>query len=198
MSEHLIATNCDSLSSEALRMLSSIQGASSQLATLINGLLDYHRLDTLEEDVKSPVHRDEIQSQLTELFGSESAIDLTFAIEPSTVNTYGPVLLQVLLNLVSNAIKYGDKPITSVHVAIAEAPAVYEVTVIDNGPGIDERFHEKLFQLFETAAPTDRYGNRGNGIGLAIVKKHINRLGGTIEFHSQQGKGTTFKFTMPR
>jgi signal transduction histidine kinase len=198
MSEHLIANNCEGLSSEALRMLSSIQGASSQLATLINGLLDYHRLDTTEEDVKSPVHRAEIQAQLTELFGGDSTVDLSFSIEPISVNTYGPVLLQVLLNLVSNAVKYGDKTSTSVHVAITETPGLYEVTVTDNGPGIDPKFHDKLFQLFETAAPADRYGNRGNGIGLAIVKKHIVRLGGTIEFQSQQGKGTTFTFTLPR
>jgi len=198
MSELLIATNSDGLSPEALRMLSSIQGASSQLATLINGLLDYHRLDTNEEDVKAPVQRDEIQSQLTELFGGESSVELSFSIEPIRVNTYGPILLQVLLNLVSNAIKYGDKPITTVNVTIVETPSFYEISVTDNGPGIDQKFHNKLFQLFETAAPTDRYGNRGNGIGLAIVKKRIVRLGGTIEFTTQQGNGTSFKFTMPR
>jgi signal transduction histidine kinase len=108
------------------------------------------------------------------------------------------VLLQVLLNLVSNAIKYGDKPVTSVHIAIEETPTTYSVTVGDNGPGIDDKFHDRLFQLFETATPTDRYGNRGNGIGLAIVKKRIARLGGSIDFSTQQGVGTTFTFTLPR
>ncbi len=198
MSELLMTTHADGLSPDGIRMLSSIQGASGQLASLINGLLDYYRLDTSEEDTKSPVHRDEIQSQLMELFASESSVDLQFSIQPSVVNSYGPVLLQVLLNLVSNAIKYGDKPITSVHVAIEETPSVYSVTVSDNGSGIDDKFRDKLFQLFETAAPTDRYGKRGNGIGLAIVKKRIARIGGSIEFSTQQGVGTTFTFTLPR
>jgi signal transduction histidine kinase len=198
MSELLIATHADRLSAEGIRMLSSMQGASSQLASLINGLLDYYRLDTSEEDTKSPVHRDEIQSQLMELFASESSVELQFSIEPYVVNSYGPVLLQVLLNLVSNAIKYGDKAVTSVHIAIEETPSVYGVTVSDNGPGIDDKFHDRLFQLFETAAQTDRFGNRGNGIGLAIVKKRIARIGGSIEFSTQQGVGTTFKFTLPR
>jgi signal transduction histidine kinase len=198
MSELLIATHANGLSAEGIRMLSSIQGASGQLASLINGLLDYYRLDTSGDETKSPVHRDEIQSQLMELFASESSVEFQFSIQPTVVNSYGPVLLQVLLNLVSNAIKYGDKPVTSVHIAIEETPTTYSVTVGDNGPGIDDKFHDRLFQLFETATPTDRYGNRGNGIGLAIVKKRIARLGGSIDFSTQQGVGTTFTFTLPR
>ena len=147
MSELLLTTHADALSPDGIRMLSSIQGASGQLASLINGLLDYYRLDTSEEDTKSPVQRDEIQSQLMELFASESSVDLQFSIQPPVVNSYGPVLLQVLLNLVNNAIKYGDEPITSVYIAIEETLSVYSVTISDNGPGIEDEFRENSFSF---------------------------------------------------
>jgi signal transduction histidine kinase len=198
MSELMLNTQAESLSDDGIRMLSSIQGASGQLSSLINGLLDYYRLDTADVELKAPMHRDEIKAQVTDLFGNESAFELHIEINPEKVNTYGPVLLQVLLNLVSNAIKYSDKPTTVVGIEIDETPGFYKVVVTDNGPGIDHKFREKLFQLFETASPTDRFGNRGNGIGLAIVKKRIARIGGEITFTSQVGKGTSFEFTIPR
>ncbi|MFM7234577.1 MAG: ATP-binding protein [Flavobacteriales bacterium] len=73
---------------------------------------------------------------------------------------------------------------------------VYRISVTDNGPGIDSRFHSKLFGLFETVASSDRYGRKGNGIGLATVKKLVERKGGTISIQSKLGEGTTFEFTM--
>jgi signal transduction histidine kinase len=198
MSELMLNTQAESLSDDGIRMLSSIQGASGQLSSLINGLLDYYRLDTANAESKAPTHRDIIKAQVTDLFSNESGFELHIEIQPEEVNTFGPVLLQALLNLVSNAIKYGDKPTTAVDIQIDETPGFYKVVVTDNGPGIDHKFREKLFQLFETASPTDRFGNRGNGIGLAIVKKRIARIGGEITFSSQVGKGTSFEFTIPR
>jgi signal transduction histidine kinase len=198
MSELMLNTQAESLSDDGIRMLSSIQGASAQLSSLINGLLDYYRLDTADAELKAPMHRDVIMAQVTDLFSNESGFELHIEIQPEEVNTFGPVLLQALLNLVSNAIKYGDKPTTVVGIQIDETPGFYKVVVTDNGPGIDHKFREKLFQLFETASPTDRFGNRGNGIGLAIVKKRIARIGGEITFSSQVGKGTSFEFTIPR
>jgi signal transduction histidine kinase len=85
-----------------------------------------------------------------------------------------------------------------VTISIAEDSEVYRVSVADNGSGIDRSFHDKLFQLFETASSADRYGNRGNGIGLATVKKLVTRTGGDVRFFSELTKGTTFEFTLPR
>ena len=132
-------------------------------------------------------------------FGMELVdVEFQFEIEPELINAHGPVLLQVLLNLVSNAIKYGDKPKTVIQIALREEQALLRVSVADNGSGIDSRYHDKLFQLFETASTVDRFGKRGNGIGLATVKKLILRAGGHIQFNTESGKGTTFEFTMSR
>jgi signal transduction histidine kinase len=145
----------------------------------------------------SPIKREELISQVMNLFGGDSAVEFQFFIQPDAINTHGPVLLQVLLNLVGNAIKYSDKSKTIVRVEIEENKEGYRVVVADNGAGIDSRFHDKLFELFETASSSDRFGKRGNGIGLATVKKLVSRIGGSIRFFSELGKGTTFEFTMP-
>ncbi len=123
---------------------------------------------------------------------------MEFSIAPAEINSYGPVLLQVLLNLISNAIKYSDKSDTIIQIEVKDSDDAYLVSVADNGAGIDSQFHDKLFQLFETAATSDRYGKRGNGIGLATVKKLVTRAGGTIQFFTEKGKGTKFNFTLPR
>lgn len=184
------------LSAESLRMIKAIQNSSHQLSSMIAGLLDHYRFDRELLELKSPISRDELIKQITDLFGNEKDVELQFRIAPDVLNTHGSALLQVLLNLISNAIKYGDKSSTVIEISIEEMNDAYRVTVADNGPGIDSRFHSKLFGLFETASPSDRYGRKGNGIGLATVKKLIERTGGTIRVHSTSGEGTTFEFTM--
>lgn len=198
ISDLLISTHSEVLQSDGLRMLQAIKGSSLQLSALIGGLLDYYRLDSAFNEQKSPISRNELMDQVKNLFGNEEGIQMEFSITPAEINSHGPVLLQVLLNLISNAIKYSDKSYTTIHVEIVESDGAYLVSVADNGSGIDSQFHDKLFQLFETAASSDRYGKRGNGIGLATVKKLVTRAGGTIQFFTEKGKGTTFNFTLPR
>jgi len=198
LTDVLIDSHSEMLQQEGVRMLNAIRGSSQQLSSLINGLLDYYRLDSAYQEMASPIKREELISQVMNLFGGDSTVELQFVIKPAAINSHGPVLLQVLLNLVGNAIKYSDKAKTIVRLEVEENKEGYRVVVADNGAGIDSRFHDKLFELFETASSSDRFGKRGNGIGLATVKKLVSRIGGSIRFFSELGKGTTFEFTMPR
>ena len=198
LTDVLLEGHSETLHQDGVRMLNAIRGSSQQLSSLIIGLLDYYRLDGAQSDIHSPVQSDELVNQLNHLFGGDSAVQIEFSIQPKVINSHGPVLLQVLLNLISNAIKYSDKSLTLIKISIEESDSGYTVIVVDNGSGIDHRFHDKLFELFETAASADRFGKRGNGIGLATVKKLVTRSGGSIGFFSELGKGTTFQFTMPR
>lgn len=198
LTDALISNHGEKLHEDGVRMLNAIRGSTHQLSSLISGLLDYYRLDGSVAELNSPVTRVALETQIMDLFGGDPGVEIQFSNDIEVINTHGPILLQVLLNLVSNAIKYSDKPNTIVKIDIKERQDAYIVSVADNGAGIDSRFHDKLFQLFETFASADRFGKRGNGIGLATVKKLINRAGGTIQFFSEKGKGTTFEFTMPR
>jgi signal transduction histidine kinase len=197
LTDVLIESHSDMFQQDGIRMLNAIRGSSQQLSSLITGLLDYYRLDSANQEMASLIKREELTLQVMNLFGGDSSVEFQFAIQPDSINTHGPVLLQVLLNLVGNAIKYSDKAKTIVKLEIEERKNGYRIVVADNGAGIDSRFHDKLFELFETASSSDRFGKRGNGIGLATVKKLVNRIGGSIRFFSELGKGTTFEFTMP-
>jgi len=196
LTDILLDGQTQNLSDDSLRMIKAIQNSSHQLSSMIAGLLDYYRFDRDPSETKSPISRDELIGQISDLFGNENDVELRYRIGPEILYTHGPTLLQVLLNLVSNAIKYGDKQQTIVQVNVDEMDGIYCISVADNGPGIDPRFHSKLFGLFETVASSDRYGRKGNGIGLATVKKLVERSGGNISIQSELGEGTTFEFTM--
>jgi len=105
-------------------------------------------------------------------------------------------LTQVFENLISNAIKYMGKPTGEIHIGCEDAGLHWKFHVRDNGPGIEEKYYEKIFQIFQTLAARDE--RESTGIGLAIVKKTIELSGGKVWVESKLGEGSTFYFTMPK
>jgi two-component system, chemotaxis family, sensor kinase Cph1 len=105
-----------------------------------------------------------------------------------------PRIREALTNLVANAIKYNDKPQRWVEIGIepGDTPVIF---VGDNGIGIPERYHERIFQIFRRLHTRDEFGG-GTGAGLTIAKRTIERHGGRIWLVSAPGEGTTFYFTL--
>lgn len=108
-----------------------------------------------------------------------------------------PTLLrQVFLNLITNAVKFNDKEDKQVELGCQLVDDHhYEFFVRDNGIGIDEKYHAKIFNVFERLHTAQEY--EGTGIGLAIVKKAVNRMQGQLRLESIFGEGTTFFVTLP-
>lgn len=104
-------------------------------------------------------------------------------------------LQQIFHQLIGNAVKYMDKSHGRIEIGCTREQGVCKITVTDNGPGIEEKYFKKIFQMFQTLAPRDVC--ESTGIGLAIVKKIVELHGGSIGVESQLGKGTTFFFTLP-
>jgi signal transduction histidine kinase len=102
----------------------------------------------------------------------------------------------VLQNLIGNAVKYlGDVPGPRVEIGRRERDGVPEYFVRDNGIGIDPAYHEKIFRLFERLQDIQA---AGTGVGLAIVRRVVDRAGGHVRVESERGHGSTFSFTWPR
>jgi signal transduction histidine kinase len=105
-------------------------------------------------------------------------------------------LIQLFQNLISNAIKYMNKPQGLIEVGCTSQDGFWRFHVADNGPGIDKKYFTKIFQMFQTLTRRDEL--ESTGIGLAVVKKIVDLYGGNVWVESMVGEGTTFYFTLPK
>lgn len=179
-----------------------ISGQAIRMHDLIANLLD---LNAIEEGrmnlISEPIDATKLVQQACENFTEVAArkqIRLNYVneIEATFVLADRRAALQVLDNLVSNAIKYSPS-MTEVDVQMNRSGEFITIEVVDRGPGISEADQKKLFQRFTrlTARPTA--GESSNGLGLSIVKRLVEAMNGRISCRSQLGKGTTFVFELP-
>ena len=103
---------------------------------------------------------------------------------------------QLFQNLISNAIKYNDKKKGLIQISYTSSSTHHCFKIKDNGMGIEEKYFEKQFQIFQTLQPRDQF--ESTGIGLNIVKRIIELNKGNIYLESNIGKGTTINFTLKR
>jgi len=104
-------------------------------------------------------------------------------------------MAQVFENLLDNAIKYVDKAEGRVLVGCVQEDGFWKFNVTDNGCGIEEKYFEKIFQIFQTLSRRDDV--ESTGIGLSVVKKIVEKCNGRVWVESKAGEETTFFFTLP-
>ena len=103
---------------------------------------------------------------------------------------------QVFQNLLSNAIKYMDKPKGNIKIGTTSNNGFWNIFIEDNGPGIEKKYFDKIFQIFQTLNARDNF--ESTGVGLSLVKKIIEMYGGKIWVESKLNKGSTFYFSLPK
>jgi len=186
------------LTERAREHLSRIRNGSLKMSTLIDDLLSYSHIDrrglqasvvslpSLVDQVLSP-YQDEIQRR---------GIVMTVVVEPMTVSVDASGLSLALRNLVENALKYTrDTRNPRIAVVCRRKDRGVLLAVTDNGIGFDMQYHDHIFKLFQRLHRDDQYP--GTGIGLALVRKAIERLGGKVWAQSTPGEGSTFTIELP-
>lgn len=181
---------------EADKFIGYIVDGAYRMQALIRDLLMYSRAGRGELTLE-PTDLEQVLAQaLSNLETALQANQATVTHDPLPMIMASPSqITQVLQNLVGNAIKYhGDDPPT-VHVSATQRSGLWQVSVKDNGIGINPQYADRVFVIFQRLHTKKEYP--GTGIGLAICKKMVERHGGQIWVESEEGKGSTFKFTIP-
>lgn len=166
-----------------------------RMGSLIDGILQYSRLGREGGQLRL-VDLNAALAETLDLLSPPPSVFVTVAPGLPMIWTEPTRIRQVFHNLISNAIKHMDKPQGLVAVSWGEQDAFWRISVADNGPGIEQRHFERIFQLFQTLAPRDRV--ESTGVGLALVKRIVEMLGGRVWLESVPGEGSTFHFTIPK
>jgi len=197
LTTRLVEEHGASLPSEGQRLLSVVRGRANQMATMID---DYLRLSGLSR--VGLARRRVNMTQLAKAAWSTAIAGVArppalFLTELPEVCADEALLRQVWINVLSNAVKFtrnSDSP--EVHISGSEDASTVSYRIQDNGAGFDPAYANKLFRVFERLHPQSEY--EGNGIGLCIVQRIVNRHDGDVAIAAQPGQGASVEFWLPK
>jgi light-regulated signal transduction histidine kinase (bacteriophytochrome) len=173
----------------------AVEGA-TRMQSLINGLLSFARVKTRAKELQLTDCRAAFQRSLENLRVTlqESGADISSDPLPTLLADESQIQ-QLFQNLVGNALKFRGQTVPRVRVSARRNGKEWIFSVSDNGIGIDPRYNDRIFAIFQRLHSRTEYP--GTGIGLAICKKIVERHGGRIWVESEAGHGATFYFTLP-
>jgi signal transduction histidine kinase len=183
---------------EGQTMIEFIESSSDKLRGLVDGLLTFSRSEKLLKEKKSWIDLEVLTNEIADLFSYEKELKLSLISVLHEIYGNRTAIDKILINLVANAIKYNDKKNVEIEIGVSEDNTTYQFYVQDNGPGILTEHQERIFRMFEVLAEKDKFGQTGNGIGLATVKKIVEKMGGLMQVESEVGKGAKFIFTIEK
>jgi len=195
MADWLVSDYADKLDDKGKENLEMIQERSLRMTDLINGILSYSRAGRIQED-RTGLDLETVVHEAIDLLAPPSSIEIVVETPMPTVRAEKVQVSQVFQNLLGNAVKYMDKTEGHVKVGCLAQNDSWHFYVADDGPGVEEQYHERIFQMFSTAPHPE--GKESTGVDLAIVKKIVEGMGGRIWVQSSPGQGGTFTFALPQ
>ncbi len=188
------------LTEKGKNCIGTISHEVNRLIALINNLLDMEKLESKRMEIRREVTSFEqvIKQSLASVgyLAEKNGIKLATDVGPCETLADGSALVQVIVNLLANSIKFSPKGST-ITVSARYVPDAVEVAVTDQGRGIPEQLREKIFERFKQVDIKDRTEKKGSGLGLAICKAIVEAHGGKIGVDSEEGKGSKFWFLIP-
>jgi len=185
------------MTDDTRKQMALLRGRVARMEALINGVLQYSRAGRMDMEMES-VDVAQLLAEVLDGLAPPPGFRIDIAPDMPILQTARVPLSQVFGNLLSNAIKYHDRPESAqVKVSMQQLNgAMYEFSVADDGPGIASEFHDKVFQIFQTLNARDKV--ESTGVGLTVVQKIVEELGGEISLESEEGHGSIFRFTVPK
>ncbi|PMB37445.1 histidine kinase [Fischerella thermalis BR2B] len=193
LSEWLLADYADKFDHEGKELINLLIFRVHKIHNLIDAILEYSRVGRIKEESRR-VNLNDVVTEVIELLQPIENIQIEIANQLPVIKFEKTRIEQVFQNLLSNAIKFIDKPQGKITIACTEKNGYWQISITDNGPGIEKQHFERIFKIFQKL--TDHKNPNSTGIGLAIVKKIIEMYGGEVWVESELGVGTTFFFTL--
>jgi signal transduction histidine kinase len=166
-----------------------------RMYNLIDGVLQYSSVGCAEEE-KVRVNLNKLVRDVIDMVSPPENITITVENKLPTIECSQTRITQVFENLLSNAVKHMGKPAGKIKISCAEEKDFWKFSIADHGPGIEEKYFEKIFQIFQTLSTHDE--SESSGIGLSTVKKIVEMYEGKVWVESKIGEGSIFLFTLPK
>ncbi|MBN1975744.1 MAG: PAS domain S-box protein [Sedimentisphaerales bacterium] len=195
LADWLCEDYADKLGPEGKNQMELLVSRVDRMHNLIDGILQYSRIGRIEDNI-SEVDTQQVVTDVIDALLPPANIRITVENKLPVIMCEKTRMFQIFQNLISNAVKYMDKEEGIIKLDCAEEEDFWKFSVEDNGPGIEEKYFDKIFQMFQTLSPRDQY--ESTGIGLTVVKKIIELYGGKIWIESKVGNGSIFLFTIPK
>jgi len=172
--------------------------STKQLMALLDNMLAYSKSPELLLTQKQAIKLPDLFKSVMRLITIPPNFDIHLPAERRSITVSVVALEQILSNLLTNAIRYNDKEHGRIQIRFDEDKEYYNFEVEDNGIGIAEAYHEKIFNNNFTLKIMDRFDMKGSGIGLSTVKELVKAVKGKIRVHSDVGKFTIFFVSLPK
>jgi PAS domain S-box-containing protein len=187
----------DKLDADSRENLGLLRSRVRRMDRLLDDLLEYSRIGRkTNEQWRQVVNGAQLRDEVMALVPLRDGFNVTFDPSFIAITATRMPLQQILINLIGNALKHHDREVGEIVVKAETREATYLISVIDDGPGIPNEYQEQIFKMFQTLRPRDRV--EGSGMGLAIVRKHIDVLGMALSVERAGERGSIFAFTYPR
>ncbi len=182
---------------DTIQLLSASTVSAKKIKSLVDGILAYYK-EGSSEDAYEEINLPQFFEGFKQTILLPKPWKLHCNLENETIRFNKVQLEQIFFNLISNGIRYNNSQMAEISIDSKETHHFYHFAVSDNGIGIKKENHEAIFNLFATLSAKDTFNVKGSGIGLPTVKKIIGISGGAIAVNSEEGKGTTFSFTLKK
>ena len=187
--------HADKLDQQGKNYLDMLVQRTERMSMLISSILQYCNLGRIT-GTKEYVNTDEVVRQAIAKVAPPENIKVSVEGRLPVLIADEEQILQVFENLIGNAVKFMDKPAGIIKIGCDEDDDFWKFSVADNGPGIDVKYHEKIFKIFQTLTRRDEL--EAAGMGLSLVRRIVELYNGKVWVESEVGQGSTFFFTLAK